>query len=69
MPERIARDGDPWADLAAQPQSLLELDGRDRSGGLPDAPWAPVYPKMPDEPPRVAPSRARRTPTNPQHEP
>jgi hypothetical protein len=26
-----------------------------------DAPWPPVYPKMPDEPPRVAPSRARKT--------
>ena len=25
-----------------------------------DAPWPPVYPKMPDEPPRVAPSRARK---------
>ncbi len=24
-----------------------------------DAPWPPVYPKMPNEPPRVAPSRAR----------
>ena len=28
--------------------------------GLMDAPWPPVYPKQPDEPPRVAPSRARR---------
>jgi hypothetical protein len=27
-----------------------------------DAPWPPVYPKMPDEPPRVAPSRARKDP-------
>ena len=26
-----------------------------------DAPWPPVYPKMPNEPPRVAPSRARKT--------
>jgi len=26
-----------------------------------DAPWPPVYPKMPDEPPRVAPSRAKKT--------
>ena len=25
-----------------------------------DAPWPPVYPKMPGEPPRVAPSRARK---------
>ena len=28
--------------------------------GLMDAPWPPVYPKQPDEPPRVAPSRARK---------
>ena len=33
---------------------------RDRANGLHDAPWPPVYPKMPDEPPRVAPSRARK---------
>jgi hypothetical protein len=25
-----------------------------------DAPWPPVYPKMPGEPQRVAPSRARK---------
>ena len=25
-----------------------------------DAPWPPVYPKMPGEPPRVAPSRAKK---------
>ena len=25
-----------------------------------DAPWPPVYPKQPNEPPRVAPSRARK---------
>ena len=28
--------------------------------GLHDAPWPPQYPKMPDEPPRVAPSRAKK---------
>jgi hypothetical protein len=32
----------------------------DRVRGLVDAPWPPVYPKMPGEPPRVAPSRARK---------
>ena len=30
-----------------------------------DAPWPPVYPKMPNEPPRVAPSRARKGLTPP----
>ena len=29
------------------------------AAGLMDAPWPPVYPKQPGEPPRVAPSRAR----------
>jgi DNA ligase D len=65
VPERVARDGDPWAAIDEVPQSLeplLELHERDRANGLLDAPWPPVYPKMPDEPPRVAPSRARRDP-------
>ena len=33
---------------------------RDRANGLQDAPWPPVYPKMPGEPSRVAPSRAKK---------
>src|SRR4051794_2968347 len=63
VPERLARDGDPWAAIDDAPQSLdslLALHERDRANGLRDAPWPPVYPKQPDEPPRVAPSRARR---------
>jgi DNA ligase D len=64
VPDRLARDGDPWADLEAQSlEPLLELHERDRADGLLDAPWPPEYPKMPDEPPRVAPSRARRDPS------
>ncbi len=65
VPVRVATVGDPWAPMAAEPQSLepvLALHERDRAAGLPDAPWPPVYPKMPGEPPRVAPSRARKTP-------
>ena len=61
MADRLATAGDPWAE--AEPQSLeplLELHDRDRAAGLLDAPWPPVYPKQPDEPPRVAPSRARK---------
>jgi DNA ligase D len=60
VPERA---GDPWADIDDAPQSLeplLAMHERDRANGLMDAPWPPVYPKMPDEPPRVAPSRARK---------
>jgi hypothetical protein len=30
------------------------------AAGLMDVPWPPVYPKQPGEPPRVAPSRARK---------
>jgi DNA ligase D-like protein (predicted polymerase) len=55
--------GDAWAEINEQPQSLeplLEMNERDRASGLMDAPWPPVYPKQPDEPPRVAPSRARK---------
>jgi DNA primase len=61
--ERVAADGDPWAGMYARPQSiepLLELSERDRAAGLLDAPWPPVYPKQPNEPPRVAPSRAKK---------
>jgi DNA ligase D len=63
VPDRVARDGDPWAAIDMAPQSLeplLEMHERDRANGLRDAPWPPVYPKQPDEPPRVAPSRARK---------
>ena len=66
MPALVAERGDPWAEMTDNPQSLepiLELHRRDRANGLADAPWPPVYPKMPDEPDRVAPSRARKPPT------
>ena len=65
VPERLAAAGDPWEGMNEQPQSLeplLELHKQDRAAGLRDAPWPPVYPKQPDEPPRVAPSRARKDP-------
>ena len=61
VPERLARRGDPWEGMPRQSlEPLLAMAERDRANGLPDAPWPPVYPKMPDEPPRVAPSRARK---------
>jgi len=63
LPARLETRGDPWADLDDDPQSLeplLAMHERDRANGLHDAPWPPVYPKQPDEPPRVAPSRARK---------
>jgi DNA ligase D len=63
VPERVEASGDPWAGINDAPQSLeplLEMHERDRARGLMDAPWPPVYPKQPDEPPRVSRSRARK---------
>jgi DNA ligase D len=62
----VPRRDDPWAEMNGEPQSLEPLLGlyeRDRAAGLMDAPWPPVYPKQPNEPPRVAPSRARTDPS------
>ncbi len=63
VPERVAENGDPWASMATEPQSLeplLAMVERDQQAGLPDAPWPPQYPKMPGEESRVAPSRAKK---------
>ncbi len=61
--ERVAEHGDPWAGMYETAQSiepLLAMFERDLADGLMDAPWPPVYPKQPNEPPRVSPSRARK---------
>jgi DNA ligase D len=61
--DRVSTQGDPWAGMYERPQSLeplLALHERDMANGLMDAPWPPVYPKQPNEPPRVAPSRAKK---------
>jgi DNA ligase D len=62
VPARIARTGDPHAaidDVAHDLTSLLEWVARDERAGLGDMPYPPEYPKMPGEPMRVQPSRAR----------
>ncbi len=62
---RLDAAGDPWLGINDDPQSLeplLAMHERDRASGLLDAPWPPVYPKQPGEPPRVAPSRAKKQP-------
>jgi len=62
LPQYVADHGDPWESIDDEPQVIDELVGwfnRDLDAGLMDAPWPPVYPKQPHEPPRVAPSRAR----------
>ncbi|MET0903911.1 MAG: non-homologous end-joining DNA ligase [Acidimicrobiales bacterium] len=64
VPARLAERGNAWAGMYERPQDLtplLERSAHDLANGLMDAPWPPVYPKMPHEPPRVAPSRARTT--------
>jgi len=64
LPARLNEAGDPWAGMNDVPQSLeplLAMSERDLAAGLLDAPWPPVYPKQPGEPPRVAPSRARKS--------
>ena len=64
MPERFNRLGDVHAgidDVAVDIRPLLEWADRDETDhGLGDAPYPPNYPKMPGEPPRVQPSRAKR---------
>ena len=63
VPELVRRRGDPWAGIGDDPsRSSPCWTWRPKTGsdGLHDAPWPPEYPKQPDEPPRVAPSRAKR---------
>ena len=63
VPQRLKTVGDPWADMNASPGKidvLLEWWERDVGSGLGELPFPPDYPKMPGEPPRVQPSRARK---------
>ncbi len=62
VPTRLATTGDPWAGMAADPgriDTLLEWWDRDVAAGLGELPFPPDFPKMPGEPPRVQPSRAK----------
>jgi DNA ligase D len=63
VPERLAAVGDPWAGMGSSPgriDTLLEWWQRDLDAGLGELPFPPDYPKMPGEPPRVQPSRAKK---------
>ena len=63
VPGRLAQFGDPWELMDEAPCTITPLVERfasDLADGIPDAPWPPVYPKMPNEAPRVQPSRARK---------
>jgi DNA primase len=63
MPARYAELGDVHRDMDARRfvlDPVLELAERhERDHGLGDMPYPPDYPKMPGEPKRVQPSRAR----------
>ncbi|MDG4860126.1 non-homologous end-joining DNA ligase [Streptomyces sp. T-3] len=63
MPGRYAEVGDVHADMEGEAfslEALLELADRDEQDrGLGDLPYPPEYPKMPGEPKRVQPSRAK----------
>jgi DNA primase len=63
VPDRLKTVGDPWAEMHANPGTIDTLLGwweRDRENGLGELPFPPDYPKMPGEPPRVQPSRAKK---------
>jgi DNA ligase D len=63
MPARFAETGDRHAaidDIAHSLEPLLEMYERDLAEGRGDMPYPPDYPKMPGEPMRVQPSRAKR---------
>ncbi|RKT36240.1 DNA ligase D [Microbacterium sp. AG1240] len=66
VPQRLADVGDPWRgmlDRRGRIDVLLQWWERDLAGGLGELPFPPEFPKMPGEPPRVQPSRARKPDT------
>ncbi len=63
IPQRLAELGDAWERFGERPgriDTLLEWWERDVADGLGELPFPPEFPKMPGEPPRVQPSRARK---------
>jgi DNA ligase D len=63
MLERFERLGDVQAgidDAVCELPTLLEWVERDEAAGVGEAPYPPNFPKMPGEPRRVQPSRARK---------
>jgi bifunctional non-homologous end joining protein LigD len=68
VPARFAERGDAHAGIdesAGSLATLLAVSARHESEGMGDAPWPPHYAKSADEPPRVAPSRAKGAPKPP----
>ena len=66
MTARFAALGDVQAGIdeaVCDLRVLLEWVERDEGAGIGEAPYPPNFPKMPGEPPRVQPSRARKPST------
>jgi DNA ligase D len=64
VPRRFARVGDPHEaidDVAYSLEPLLDLVKQHEAEGLGEAPYPPQFPKAEGEPPRVQPSRRRKT--------
>ncbi|HET8880233.1 MAG TPA: DNA primase small subunit domain-containing protein, partial [Arthrobacter sp.] len=62
VPDRLKSAGDPWDGMHSSAGTIGGLLGwweRDTEAGLGELPFPPDFPKMPGEPPRVQPSRAR----------
>jgi DNA ligase D len=65
VPDLLAATGDPWERMHDEPGTVDELLSwwqRDVEAGLGELPFPPDFPKMPGEPPRVQPSRAKKQP-------
>jgi DNA ligase D len=65
VPDRLAATGDPWERMHDERRTVDELLSwweRDVEAGLGELPFPPDFPKMPGEPPRVQPSRAKKQP-------
>lgn len=64
MSSRFQQIGDPWEPLyridGASLSTALDWYERDAAAGQGEMPYPPEYPKMPGEPARVQPSRARK---------
>ena len=64
VPDRYKSIGDPGAaidDKAGSLEPLFELSDQQESAGLGEAPLPPHFPKEENEPPRVMPSRRRKS--------
>jgi len=62
VPDLVRRRGDAWAEIDDESfslETLLQWYDRDVENGEGEMPYPPDYPKMPGEPRRVQPSKAR----------